>query len=491
MKRIIVLLLVISMLLCSLISCKKGDESDTQAESQNTVDTSANDGWVNIYHDVPDSVTFPNEDFVMLVRSEEPYCYEFDAFEPSSVILNNAVFSRNLALQEELGINLIVQTEPGNYPNHNSFDLLISNSVSSGDKAWNAVAGYAYGVMSEVVKGTFYNLTDVEYLNLSKEYWNQSFVEQFTVNGKLFALTGDISPQLIGQSVVFFENLQVASEYKIESVYELVNTGKWTHEKLVELCKNVYSDDNGDQIRDKNDTYGMICPLNAQVDAFQASYSLPLTTRTDTNSVEFTMQQDRLVDVYTAVYNLLLRTDQVWAAFDYEDDIASDYLKNFINGKALFTANRLYTVSTELTNMEDDFAILPYPKFNEDQASYQTYAWDQYSIVLIPKDVQNTAFSGAVLEVMASLSQNIVTPAYYETALKFRYSPNSESSQMLDVITQNIHIEFAYLASQTGAVYFVRNQIKTGKNMIAAAYAGNFTKFKLAIDEYISEYSKN
>ncbi len=491
MKKIIILSLVISMLLCSLVSCKNDAGEETQAESQTTVDTSEDNGWVNIYHDVPDSVTYPNEDFTILVREEEPYCYEFNVFEPSSVILNNAVFSRNLALKEELGINLIVDTALGNFPNNNSFNLLVNTSVSSGDRAWNAVAGYAYGVMSEVVKGTFYNLTDVEYLDLSKEYWNQSFVEQFTVNGKLFALTGDISPQLIGQSVVFFENLQVASEYKIESVYELVNNGQWTHEKLLELCKAVYNDNNGDGVRDKNDTYGMICPLNAQIDAFQASYSLPLTTRTDTGSVKFTMKQDRLVDVYTAVYELVLRTDQVWAASDYEDDIGSDYLKNFIDGRALFTANRLYTVSTELTNMEDDFAILPYPKFNSEQKNYQTYAWDQYSIVLIPKDVQNTSFSGAVLEVMASLSQNIVTPAYYETALKYRYSPNSESSQMLDVITKNIHIEFAYLASQTGAVYFVRNQIKTGKNMVAAAYAGNFSKFEAAIDEYISEYSKN
>ena len=48
---------------------------------------------------------------------------------------------------------------------------------------------------------------------------------------------------------------------------------------------------------------------------------------------------------------------------------------------------------------------------------------------------------GAFLEVMASESYRVVTPAYYEVALKSRYTKDPASWEMLDLITENLYID--------------------------------------------------
>ena len=47
---------------------------------------------------------------------------------------------------------------------------------------------------------------------------------------------------------------------------------------------------------------------------------------------------------------------------------------------------------------------------------------------------------GAVLEAMAIESYKVVTPAYYEVALKGKYSKDPQSWEMLDMIVNNLKI---------------------------------------------------
>lgn len=497
-NRMLLSMIVLATLVGCFAACgKKPEAPSTETDAPDVGGSVEEDGWSNVYDDVPNDLSFGEEDnrreFVMLIRSEEPYCTEFDVFEDSSLLLNQAIFRRNLAVENRLGVVLRMDPQVGNYPNAGKFNQMIRNSVNGNVVAWHAIAAYAGGgITSIALQNCFHNMNEIQYLDFTKSYWNQSISEQFTLDNQLYFQTGDISPQLLGQSVVFFENLAVANDFGIESVYELVESGEWTHEKLLALSKQVYRDMNGNTRVDRDDLFGLIMPLNAQVDSFYASYNLPITELDENGTLKFAFHRDRVIEVYNALYTLLCESeDNVWAKKDYVDDVGSDYLQAFINGGALFTANRLYTATNYLNKMEN-YAILPYPKFDTMQADYVTYSWDQYSLILVPSDIPaaDLSFVGAVLEVMASNSQNIVTPAYYQLALKHRYSPNAESSRMLDYIYGHIRIEYCYIRSLgdiPSPVYFLREQIQTGRNFITASYQSNYQKFSIAFEKQFEE----
>jgi len=495
-KRVLALVLVLLMIVPIAVSCKKkgGEGEGTQAPIGDNIE-----GWTYLEDDVPEDLRFDGETFSILFREERPYWEEFGVEEDSEVVLEHATYQRNYMLKERFGIELDLQPTTGHWPNAGQMMSKINSSVKTSNAAWDAVAGVANSLAAEALKGTFMDLHAVEYLNLEKEYWNQSVVEEFTIDNHLYFITGDISPMLIGQSVVMFENLKVAEDWDIPNCYGLVANGKWDQANFLKICKFV-NDSEAVTKQELGYTYGLIFPLNAQVDAYYASWDIDTTEINDAGELVLALDKNELSTAYDALYKMLVQTPQVFKGGSasenigtpYSDDIATNFMESFKQNQALFTPNRLYLTTTLLTDMEEEYAILPYPMLTKAQGEYRTYSWDQYSMIAIPKDVADPSFAGAVLEVMARLSQNHVTPAYYETALKSRYAPNEESSMMLDYITENIIIEVSYLNGSTGLTYFLRDTIKTSivnkANAIGNAYDSKVDSWRTAIEKTYNSY---
>ena len=90
----------------------------------------------------------------------------------------------------------------------------------------------------------------------------------------------------------------------------------------------------------------------------------------------------------------------------------------------------------DLRNMEADFGILPYPKYSAAQENYYSRieACDLTCVPVTNSDLEKTS---VILEAMACVSAEKVIPEYYEVALKSKYSRDSESAYMLDLIFNN------------------------------------------------------
>ena len=89
--------------------------------------------------------------------------------------------------------------------------------------------------------------------------------------------------------------------------------------------------------------------------------------------------------------------------------------------------------------MEDDYGVLPIPKYNEEQEKYYTWSNSIGSTLSIPSTIakQDVESFAIVLEVYALLSQKYVRPAYYDVVLLTRNVDDVESSEILDMIFQN------------------------------------------------------
>ena len=108
---------------------------------------------------------------------------------------------------------------------------------------------------------------------------------------------------------------------------------------------------------------------------------------------------------------------------------------------------RLIEVEAEdFRSMDAEYGIIPIPKFDEKQTNYYSHAHDQFIVYgIINKSGSNYDNLGAVLECMAIESERTVKNAYFEIALKGKYSKDQQSWDMLDMIVKNIKIDAGLL----------------------------------------------
>ena len=147
----------------------------------------------------------------------------------------------------------------------------------------------------------------------------------------------------------------------------------------------------------------------------------------------------------------------------------------FVQQKILFYPNTLGAIEDDfLRNMNEDFCLLPYPKFDEAQENYRCSQYDGVPLYGIPitANFDNLPAIGATLEAMCSLSSRDVLPVYYDDALKSKYSRDPETAQMIDLITSSVVSDFSFAWADTVGKYgaslqnlFCRNQCISKLNL--------------------------
>lgn len=112
----------------------------------------------------------------------------------------------------------------------------------------------------------------------------------------------------------------------------------------------------------------------------------------------------------------------------------------FIDG-GLFSA-------TGYRSMDDDFGILPFPKYDADDDYHTTYN-AVADLGLIPITVSDTERTGAITEALCAYGSMYVVPAFYETALKTKSARDDESEEMMDIIKNGLVYDVGYLSGNS------------------------------------------
>lgn len=96
----------------------------------------------------------------------------------------------------------------------------------------------------------------------------------------------------------------------------------------------------------------------------------------------------------------------------------------------------------------NDYGILPMPKLNERQKDYISGSTDRPYAV--PVTAQNDERLGIIIEAMSAEGYKQVRPAFFEIALKSKYTFDADSAEMLEIIGNTIVRDFSYIYSNFG-----------------------------------------
>ena len=446
MKKLTVWLLLCGMLLALLAGCvEKAPEQQgsTETDENGSVVVEEESYWMN-----PDlkldkvDLNLGDVEVVILAYNK----YDISPEESSSDPLEDAVYRRDDKLENELGIkfNSAYQSD------HTLISTAIKNDVTAGTGEYHIV----YQHMIEAAKGLapggyLYNLTDLEYVNFDKEWWDQDCKKGFVIGDNMMMVCGDLLPSamLITASVLFNKNLFEENGWELP--YEDARQGTWTLDDMLELTKDQTKDLNGDgKIIHTDDFYGVTAwAADADFNLYFGTGATMFSYDEDHLPV-FDPDTDRLQQIYDKIYKLIITQNSfhvIWAQYEKDPSMYTATIDVFRDGRALFFPTYLST-TTSLRDMVDDYGILPNPKYDEKQTDYLGFVNGSASMACVPASLseENLAIAGYMLEALTSASYNMVTDTLYDVVAKSKNARDPESAEMVDIIIRHKVFDFGY-----------------------------------------------
>jgi len=439
MKRIITILLSLVMVVSvlSLFACA-GQQDDNKEQEE--VDENG------VYLDsLPATMDFGGEEinFVFAEGSETFTARSISVEEDDGDSVNAKIIARNEAVQSRLNITIdSYQVEGG------IADLKgkISNSLAAGAGDYDIIVGYQYYDIGMATEGWLVNLNNLadynaDYIDFDADYWGKYYNENLQYGDTRFWITGDLALRYIGGMYCTFVNARIYDDIladKYGSIYDIARNGEWTLDKMTTLAALCYRD-NGDDKTDEEDQIGYGWEPNDPLDGLAFGSEVPFSTKSSDGTIKITLNSQRTIDFIQKLGKLLESN----SSFKYTDSDSDTVMTAFKNGTVAFHVNKVFKAESYLQNMEDQYYMVPCPKFDESQTYYVTGVHDGCSIFGIAWDSPNVPAAAATLEALAAESLRIVTPVYYQSSLKYKYTRDDDSAAMIDLIREHVETDFA------------------------------------------------
>ena len=493
-KHILSLLLAAILLASSLAGCGNGDSTTTNDDSGTNTDTTATVDTTpaetettreQIEDNLPDK-DYGGQTFTLFTRVK----YE-DSFMPEELTgegVNDALYQRNATVSDRFNVKMQYVSQVCEWGAESTkWNETLVNGVMAGDKAYDLVAGYASTIPEVVTKGILLDWNTVPYIDMSRPWWSEQVKDVFTINGKMFLTTGDYSLALWDNMFAFLFNKQVAEDHDVGDLYAMVREGKWTMDKLQELCSLCVVDLNGDGKYDAADKYGLVSNWSTAIDTFQTACDMQIVSKTDSGSLALTINSERAMTILEKVVKLY---NESHGAYSYnEGGDMSTYNTMFSENRALFYP-QYFEATTALRDMETDFGVLPYPKLDEAQKTYISTSRDNFDLFVLPVDVPDIEFSGLITEALSAESYRRVIPQYYDVVLKVKNSRDEESAEMIDLIRDTLSFDLGYLCSTSlnGVGHIFVGLVREGKTDLVSKYTSIEPKAQTKLDDMLAAY---
>jgi len=463
-------------------------ETSQESTAENPVtETETTDPYLD---DLPSDLTFGGKSVTFLYREE--VSAEFFAEGANGEVVNDAIFNSICDVEDRLNVDIGVVLRPGHYTDvRQDYKDHIKNTVISGDAAYDwcdmMVASPA-GMMS---LGIFMNLMENPYIDIEKPYYMKGFSE-LVIDGKLYEISGDASLGYLKCTDMLYFNQQLAENYHIPNLYSLVDEGKWTLDKMQEIAEMASQDVDNNGKYNLEDQLGFVMHDNNHLFGFVASTKISCYNKVN-DVMQFQGGSDLNISVMEKLHTLLYEAAGVY--FPGITSAQPDMQEKYYSIADHFKAGHIFMMSAEfddvvvlLRDMEDPYGILPFPKYDETQDAYYSMSRSTHNCFVMPVTSKQPEIAGAVLEALSSAKYETVSPAYFEVALKTKYSHDSDSARMYDIIHNNVIIDFGYVYhTGLGSVWPVMFPEAIKKGTPASVVASYQQKGENMLEQFITD----
>ena len=485
MKRGLSFLLAILMLVGTVftaVSCGEAVEDDPKTEN---TDSSATEG-VEETEEVPAYSTVEKKDFdrefVILTRSDT--LEQFYIEELSGDLLDDLIYERNAVVSGDFGVEFVYYDMAYQTVN----DTMRLQATSDLDD-YDLYTGHKYSFTSCAQNNYCFNLQDIVSMDLSGEWWDQACLENLTVEGKTYVITGDIdsASMLMSACFVFNKKMMTNLGKSVDELNELTNNGGWTLDVMYEYGKDVTFDLNGDgKIEYTSDRFNLTSWMMDVPFSLYYGANGNFVTIVD-GTPELTYTDEQVTNIYEKIFKVIIEQE---AYFVVDHSQYATTYDVFTEGRALFCDMCLSKITTFLSEMDDPYGILPVPKYDTNQKEYLSFVNGATPFVMVAKTEEDPEFVGTILEAMATYNYDKVTPQLFEVSTKLQAAQDPESAAMVDYIVRNRIFDLGYFADW-GITNVVLNNLKTGNSAIASALTKEGKAAKTKLKRMLASFAKH
>ncbi|MBQ8551283.1 MAG: extracellular solute-binding protein [Clostridia bacterium] len=482
MKRTFSALLALSLML-SLSACQSDDgTADTTPTDTDTQTVTAATTEVDIYAELPTG-DFTGEEFVFAneIGSGSWSILMLDC-ENTGEVLDSAVFNRNRAVEEKLGITIKVEE----YATGGALLDALNRNVMANEDPYD-VYDIPANVVAPLILQDYFVDVDTLGLDLEKPWWNDTVMDSLSFNDTCYSIAGDLSIMLWEASYGLVYNKDMAERLGIPDQYELVKDGKFTLDSVYEAMSLAYQDDGNSEV-DSADTFGMTGNLRLMTYSMIAGGESIIPKDSD-GLPYFEAPSERLIEMYEKIFDVYFDNTNVCLANKLVfKDKSKNWHSIFTDGQALYYFEPIGS-NVKLRDVNFDFVFLPMPKYDEAQAEYITPILQFAHTMHVTKANDNHEMISVVLENLAAESHRNVRPAYFEKVLEGKRTSDDRDIEMFDIIFDNQVFNPAAVYNWGKMADTLNNTALSGKREITSSIASITSVIQSDIKATIEYYS--
>ncbi len=402
-----------------------------------------------------------DKEFVILNRSDLKTDFEGVSEDSKSSLLSELLVERNTVVSEDFGITFVYEYEDS----YDAVNSRVSQQALNSLDDYDVALGHKYSVTSCLVNNYLTDLSSIDTMSLSEEWWDQGCRSNMAVNGKLYLMTGDILPSSMLISACFAFNKRLMKELNKTEPYTLVRENKWTLDEFNAMTKDVTVDVDGDGTIDyKKDRYGLSSwMMDVPFSMFYGAGGMFGSVAED-GSPAIAFENADIINRYEKIYQALIEQQ---AYFVTDLSLYDTSYEMFAAGHALFYDTTLNKVRNFLSEMSDDYGIVPVPKYDTNQKEYLSFVNGASGFVMIVNTEKDPEYVGTILEAMARYNYENVSTKMFEIITKLQSVRDEDSSEMVEYIIRNRVYDSAYFFDLTVS-NVVLEQLKAGKAEISS-----------------------
>ncbi|MBE6608507.1 MAG: hypothetical protein E7633_08120 [Ruminococcaceae bacterium] len=406
-----------------------------------------------------------------------------DGFHKRSIVadentgdaVDSAIFARNKAIEARFNCKI----ELTFYEEKKLSQTSVMNVLMAGGEEYDVIAGLQWADISLCSKGYLIDLAKhedasqyLEWKDNEFPYWAEGYIEGMSYKGQVYWLAGDLCLRYTGGFYCTFVNGTIYDQVLKESqgsIYDLVREKKWTIDKMREFSDATTTVENvtASDLIASNGVVGVAMPIWDNTNGWAVAAGVNFSTTNKDGSISFSFNdKNTRLDTFYKKYMQLVGSKGV---VNY-NNVYADAFQAFVSGNAFMLPGRLNQAELYLREMADPYYVIPCPMLDETQENYRSNVHDAVNLYGISAGSQDIKATAIVLEAMCAESYRSVRPRYYEDALKFKYTTDLDSAEMVDILSENAYMDFALVWAFTtyfqGLGNYLRENMSRGTQSV-------------------------
>lgn len=506
-RRFVLLLLCFCLILPFMVSCKDDDDDDDSGFIYDYDDSSRE----KAKDSVPEGYDLDGESVGIYYASyiEKTVIGGGNNIEDDRHIVYSKIYERNSTVEARLNAEL--NFIPSQTPDRVKISGELKNYFQTADGTIDIVMSTNNTIVQKNLSNYFWSINDSYYIDLDEDWWYKDAIMETSVDGyEMRLLYGDININVYGNAGTIFYNKDLYEQYLANGkgrdyLYQVVLDGKWTLDYYYQLTRKSHIELGEEGTHDDIMGFlltrhgGPMVPLSVScgIDYYKRDEATGLPVVNFMDGVN----QSKSLDVFDRMYKLVHENPGCDAHLLGNIGAEEGFQRSFTKGNYIFSmGNLIEAMNDDMRDMQSDYGILPYPKYDEAQTEYRSFMSNGTVLVGIPRTVSEDRMLdeiSAVVECLASESYRHVSVAFFETALKGVYSRNDMDSQMIDIImaqhetipsilTKNFLYEYSESLNDIGTIF--RDLVRDRSKNFQSTYDGKITSVQSRIRKLFQDY---